>query len=383
MQLSEYKKFTEISIIFAFSTYLITPILSPYIKSLGLSNFQLSLIFSLFPLSIIVFSPIFGGLSDVVGRKKIIKFGIIIEIIALLLYVHDQSWVFIAVARVLDAFAATTVSLVTLSKVEDSLDNKGRGKYTGNYLSLIYAGRLFAPLIGAVVADMFFIKAPFFISIIILVGLFISLFREKDHKKYKVSIGLFNPLTEIKEFLSYKKLRGMGILGMVMHAPGPAINVFLPLLIVEKMGLSISFVGYAFFFLSISHILQFEFGKIADKFSAWKMVLFGCLIYSLGFIFLSFPNNNFIILILILFFMGTGTAMWNVSAWDFMSKVGEGVKKEGMVTTTYLSIAKIGAFFSFVFSGLIVTFFNTNILFLINGLIILVGISSSYFFLKD
>jgi len=98
---------------------------------------------------------------------------------------------------------------------------------------------------------------------------------------------------------------------------------------------------------------------------------------------LSFPNNNFIVLILILFFMGTGTAMWNVSAWDFMSKVGEGVRKEGMVTTTYLSIAKIGAFFSFVFSGLIVTFFNTNILFLINGLIIMIGILLSYFFLKD
>jgi len=83
MHFNEYLRFTEISVFFIFSVYLFNPILSPYIKSLGFSDLQISLIFSLLPISIIIFSPIVGSLSDSIGRKKKIellkKDGIVFE----------------------------------------------------------------------------------------------------------------------------------------------------------------------------------------------------------------------------------------------------------------------------------------------------------------
>ena len=82
MHFREYMKFTGISAFFAFSIFLFNPILSPYIKGLGFSDFQISILFSILPLSVIVFSPIVGKLSDVAGRRAIIVMGIALEILA-------------------------------------------------------------------------------------------------------------------------------------------------------------------------------------------------------------------------------------------------------------------------------------------------------------
>ena len=379
MHFREYMKFTEISAFFIFSIYLFNPILSPYIKSLGFTDMQLSVLFSILPLSIVVFSPIVGKLSDISGRRIVIVSGIALEILAILLYIFGRSFALMSIARVFDAIAVVTVTMVSLAKVEDAIGYRKRGEYTGWTESLSYAGRLMAPVIGSMTAEIFFIEAPFFISVILLLALFFFLF--KKEKMPKMAIKNYNPLTEIKEFFSFRKLKGMGILGITMHASTPAIGLFLPLFIVYELNLSINFVGYAFFFMGVMHLFQFWFGKISDKYGSWKIVLLGCLISAVG-LSVMFLSNSFAFLALALFIYGIGGGMWNTSAWSLMSDVGEKNKKEGEITTSYVSIAKIGAFFSFILSGLVVTYFNIQTLFLINGLVILIGIVLSYNFLK-
>ncbi len=380
MHFNEYLRFTEISVFFIFSVYLFNPILSPYIKSLGFSDLQISLIFSLLPISIIIFSPIVGSLSDSIGRKKVILLGIFLEIIAVLLYIYGSSWIMIGTAKILDAIGITTVTLITLAKIEDSLDDRERGKYTGWSLSARYLGNLIGPVVGAVVASMFFIRAPFFISLGILFILFLYVLQKEKDRKRLIKKSL-NPVKDIKDFLSFKKLRGMGILGIVMHATSPAMQVFLPLFIIEELGLNISYVGYAYFFMGIMHLLQFKFGKLSDRYGAWKVLLMGCIISASGMALLPF-THSFLLLAAALLFMGTGNSMWNVSAWNLMSRIGESAKEEGEIVTSYVSIAKIGAFLSFILSGFFVTYFGIKPLFIANSIIVLIGVFASYFFLR-
>lgn len=379
MQFRDYMKFTGVSAFFAFSTFLLSPVLSPYVKSLGFSDFQLGLIFSFLPLSIIIFSPIVGRLSDVAGRRAVILMGIGLEILAVLLYLLGRSFFLISFARVLDAIAVVTVTMISLARVEDAIDRK-RGEYTGWTQSLSYVGRLVAPVIGAVVADRFFIEAPFLVSIVLLAILFLFLF--KKERIPKITKKSLNPLAEIRGFLSHRKLRGMAVMGMVMHASEPALRLFLPLFIIYELGLGISFVGFALFFEGITHVFQFWFGKVADKYGSWKIVLLGCFIYAAGLCLLGI-SDSFILLALCLLINGTGGAMWNTSAWSLMSDIGEKYRKEGSVVTTYISLAKIGSFASFLVSGLVVTFYGIQALFLANGLVILAGIVLAFSFLKN
>lgn len=381
MHFNEYLKFTEISVFFIFSVSLFGSILSPYVKGLGFSDIQISLMFSVLPLSIILFSPVVGTLSDAIGRKKIILVGVGVEILAVFLYIYDQSWIFITSARVLDAFSATIVTLITLAKIEDSLDKKERGSYTGWSLSVRYLGNLIGPVVGAVTADVFFIKAPFIISAVLLFALFSFLLQVKEREKTTFRKKYLNPLTEIKEFLSHRKLKGMAITGMVMHASNPAIGVFLPLFIIQNLNLSISYVGYAYFLLTVTHLLQFKFGKLSDRYGAWRLVLIGCGISALGTGLITL-SNGFLLLALILLFKGIENSMWNVSAWDLMSDVGEKFKEEGEILTSYMSLAKMGSFISFLLSGFVVTFLGIRALFLLNSAVIFVGMLLSYFFFR-
>ncbi|MBL7057494.1 MFS transporter, partial [Candidatus Woesearchaeota archaeon] len=261
----EYVRATGINLLFTFCIYLYYPILAPYIKSMGLDDFQTALVFSILPLVMIFSSPIMGRLADNVGRIRVIILGLILEIIAMILYIVSVNISLIIIARVLDAVAIAGVILVAIAKIEDSLSEKERGKYAGWSLSLAQIGAIIGPIVGGLMADKLFVRAPFMLTAVILLVMAFMLASKTSKLKKKVERKNFNWLAEIKHFLSIKELRGMAILGVVMHASIPATQVFLPLFIIERLGLSYTYVGIAIFFFGVMHLFQFYFGSLSNK----------------------------------------------------------------------------------------------------------------------
>ena len=151
-------------------------------------------------------------------------------------------------------------------------------------------------------------------------------------------------------------------------------------MITEQLNLSYIFVGYAIFALECPHILQFLFGKWADK-NSKKLILIGTLISGALMCLIS-QINVYTLLLFVLFIRGIGLSMWNISAWTLMSDIGERERIEGEVIGSYLSIVKIGSFASFILSGLLVYLYGIGSLFMINGIIIVLGVALAYPFLK-
>ena len=371
MHYHEYVRFTEMGIFFSFIAFMIKPILSPYIKSLGFDELQVCLIFSVFTLTIIFLSPIIGKISDNVGRKTMILFGVVMNILAMIFYIIDGSWIFLVAARIFNAIGYITVALIILSKIEDSVDGKTRGKYTGWTLSLENIAKIASPVAGGVLADMFFIRAPFYMSIFLLLIFMVYLIKQKPKRKAKIKRCDFNVIEELKEFLSERKLKGLALLGMIIYASIPAIYLFLPLFIVEKFGLTYTYVGVAYFFFGFFNLFQFYFGEISDKMGRSKMLIFGTSIYGFGLILLSI-SQSYPMLLLVLILQGLGGSMWNISTYCIMSEAGEKLKKEAQTLMSYESLARMGAFFSFILSGFVVTIFNIESLFVLDGVLILI-----------
>ena len=254
-----------------------------------------------------------------------------------------------------------------------------RDRYTGMSLSVEYLGKLAGPVMGGLLADWFFIKAPFFVSMAILLFLILLIPREKKHRHVRKRD--LNPFSEMRRFLHHRELRGMAILGIVMHATFPAFTIFLPLLIVEKMGLGYSYVGYAYFALGATHILQFLFGKWSDR-KPYRVVLAGTIISGVFMILMS-SVNIYSLLLVLLFLKGTGNSLWNISAWTLMSRIGEREEIEGSVIGSYISIAKIGSFVSFLLSGFVVQVYGIGFLFLVNGLLVILESLAAYPMLRE
>ncbi len=372
----DFVEYSFIGFFFSFTLGLLSPVLSPYIKSLGFSDQSLSVILSLLPLTLIFVSPLIGTLSDLYGRKRVIHMGIGFHIASMLFYVLDGAWIFLAIARILEAISIASVSYIALAGVEDIIRGHTRGKSGGVYLSLQQVSRLMAPLVSGILADYYYVKAPFFLSILIMILLAIVLFFVKD-KPAKQTKKDFNLLHKINEFLSYRSLKGMALLGMVMHGASMALFIFLPLLIIERLGMSYAFVGYAFFVLGVTHLFQFYFGSLADNYGAWRMVLMGTFIAGFSFIMLFF-SVNYISVMFLLFVMGIGNSLWNVSAWSLLSEIGESYHKEGQIVTTYISIAKIGAVVVSFLSGFVVAATSIPLLFMLCGIMMVTATFLAY-----
>lgn len=381
MQEIVYKKFTLINVVFTFCTAMVASLLAPYLEKIGFLNWQISLMYVIFPLVSIIILPFIGTIADKFSKRFVIWIGIWMQAIALLLYLADKYWTVIVLARLFDGLAAAVVTLIILAKIEGALGHKQRARKTGWSLSFIYLGELIGPLAGAYLADYFFIQFPFLISVLILIVLSFFIFGEKEIKFANKSKKAFKYtwVTPLKLFFKHKNLKGMGILGMVMHATNPAMKIFLPLLIIDQLGMTYKAIGIAMFFYSITHVLQGFFGNLSDSIGHWKIVITGTLIYAITLILVYFTASYWI-LVLILFIMGMGGALWNVSAWSLMSEIGVKKKIEGQIVTSYFTFAKFGALISYLMSALVVKFFGIQSIFMLNGLIILLGIALSYKF---
>lgn len=382
MKSENYKKFTIANFVFAFSLALVASLIAPYLVTKGFSESQISLMFAVLPFTVFLFLPLLGRAADKLSRNLIIWIGVLLEIIALLLYVLNGNWFSIVMARFFDALAFSLVSLIIIAKLIDG-KVKTRGRDTGWSLSLGSFGQMIGPFFGAFIADKFFIQAPFITAIIILFFLlfFISSKETVKNVKYLPGFLKFSWWSEIKLFLSNRQLKGMGILGMVMHATNPAFDVFLPILIIQKLGFSYSAIGVAMFFYASSHIFQQIFGKWADRIGYWKGVILGTIICA-TFLIPIFAVTNYLLLVILIFFSGVGSGIWNVSAWSLMSEIGEKMKAECQVLTSYFSIAKLGELISFIVSAFFVKIFPSQSVFLFLGGVILFGNIFAFNYLK-
>ncbi|MBW2996923.1 MFS transporter [Candidatus Woesearchaeota archaeon] len=377
--LKEYRQATEITALFLFCISLFHPILGPYAKSLGLTEFQIGLMFALFPLTLILTCSTFGSLSDSIGRKKIIILGIIMQIAGIILYLIGKPYLII-IARFLEALAFGAVVFVGLAKIQDNLRSKTRGKYSGITLSIMHIGTLIAPVAGGFLADYWFIKAPFIFSMLaLLLMLWLISIHESLNLNHKFTRSDFNIFEKVRMFFSNKHLRGMGVLGIVMHASVPLIYIFIPIYIVDHFGLSYRYVGYALFAMHIFMLFQFFIGSLCDRLSKAKLMLFGVVTFGIFMFFLAWAPTYWFF-ILGMFLLGISLAFWNVAAWSFMADIGAKMKREGFVIGTYISVAKIGSFFSFIFGGMLAQYYGVPVLMAVIGALVIVGAIAAAFF---
>lgn len=383
---NQLAKFTFLYVYANFAFFLFASFLSPYLRSLGYSEAATSLLIGVYPLTMILLAPVFGTLSDRWGRLPVIRLGAMAFILSLAFYLADGHWLFFALARILEAVAVSSILLVILARIEDSLESGQRGYLAGWNFSLSSFAKMVAPVLGGLAADYYFIRAPFVFALI-MAGTFaimLTIIQDGPKKpKQKHRRSIWNIMGEIKEFLSVPQLRGLALMGMVMHGAGMVRVIFLPLFIIEVLGLHYSQVGLALGVFSFVHMFEFVFGRLADRTGYGRMVFIACLV--LGSTMLLYPLiGNYYWLLLLLAVYGLAGGAWNVAAWSLMSEVGEKLKEEGQVVTCYISLSKIGAVLASAGAGFLVAWTSITTMFFITGLIIIVGclISRPFLFKK-
>ncbi|MDQ6766607.1 MAG: MFS transporter [Candidatus Eremiobacteraeota bacterium] len=139
---------------------ILLPILPYFVKSFGSSDVVVGLLFAVFAGCQFLAGPLWGNISDRIGRKKVLIVSQIGATIGwfMLAFAHTIGMVFLA--RVVEGVSGGNLS-VTQAYVADLVEPKERGRAFSYVGAAFSAGIVFGPVLGGVLFDHFGFSAPF------------------------------------------------------------------------------------------------------------------------------------------------------------------------------------------------------------------------------
>jgi MFS transporter, ACDE family, multidrug resistance protein len=177
---------------------MLIPVLPKMKSELGISQFQVSLVISAFSIAAAVSIPVLGYLSDRFSRKAII-------IPALILYGSggllagaasawfDNSYTWILAGRIMQGMGAAGTAPIAMALTGDLFKGGQQSKVLGLVEASNGFGKVISPIIGSLLALIFWYAAFFAFPIFCLMSLLLTIFfiKEKKTKKEPPPVGKY------------------------------------------------------------------------------------------------------------------------------------------------------------------------------------------------
>ncbi len=139
------------------------PVEAYYIESFGASSRAMGVLVTLYSLGQFVFSPVWGRLSDRIGRKPVLMLGIAGYAISMALFgAGTQLWHLFA-ARILAGSLSSATLPTAMAMIADSTDEQSRAKGMGFLGAAFGLGVIFGPAIGGVLSHRS-LGLPYFVT---------------------------------------------------------------------------------------------------------------------------------------------------------------------------------------------------------------------------
>ena len=329
---------------------IIIPVLPYYAEEIGASATELGLLMAVYSFMQFVFAPMWGGVSDRIGRKPVIMLGIFgLSLSFFLLAFATHLWM-LFVARVIGGFLSAANMPTVMAYVADVTSEEDRGKGMGIIGAATGLGFIFGPAVGGVFSKIS-LEAPFYIagtvSFLTMIFVFFIL---------KESIQLSDRKQQPKE----KRTKA---LGQAMKSP-MAMLYFLQFFIAVslsgleatfayfaavKAGLNAVSMGYVFMIMGLaSATVQGSMGKLTKKFGEIKIIQMGIVVSALG-MGLILLTQNFLTAAVFLTIFGVGNGVIRPSVSSLLTKQAK--SGYGEVTGYLSSFGSLGRIIGPVLGG--------------------------------
>lgn len=299
---------------------IIIPVLPFYAEDLGASPTVLGMLMAVYSLMQFLFAPMWGRISDRIGRKPIILVGIFgLAISFFCLALATNVWMLFA-ARIIGGFLSAANIPTIMAYVADITSEDDRGKGMGIIGAAIGLGFIFGPAIGGIFSKTSLIL-PFYIAgisslLTFLLALFLlkeSLndFSEKSHSKTRSTIkrALSEPVSILYFLQLFVSLSLSGLEATFAYFAA------------ERAGLGTTHLGYIFMIMGFAGaIVQGVFvGKLTKRYGEPFIIQVGILISAIGFG-LILMINNFSTAAIFLSIFGIGNGLIRPSVSSLLTK---------------------------------------------------------------
>ncbi|MFK0731715.1 MAG: MFS transporter [Gloeotrichia echinulata GP01] len=295
-----------IAFINSLSFTILIPIIYLYGKQFGLSDFETSLLFSIYSIAQFFATPVIGKLSDRFGRKPLLIISLAGTVIANLIAGTATTGLILFVARLLDGITGGNMS-VAQAIVSDITSPKNRAQGFGFYGAAQGLGFVLGPAIS-LLAQQISLGAGFLVSgAVAFVALLMTIFflpetlENKIENKHNIfDLGLENLVTGLF-------MPRVGILLIINFCIGTTFTIFTYAFqpyfinILKQNNSALTLLFLAFGILAV--IMQtWGISILKQRFNIVNILFFSIFIRSLSFTLMPvFPNIVYFVVVSILF----------------------------------------------------------------------------------
>ncbi|EJQ49430.1 drug resistance transporter, Bcr/CflA subfamily [Bacillus cereus BAG6X1-2] len=313
-----------------------TPSLPDISKALHVSNNEVQLTLSVYFAGFALGVFFIGWLSDIVGRRRAMLFGIVVYGAGSFLCFIANSIEFLLLSRFIQAFGASAGSVVTQTILRESVDGHKRHVMFAQISAVIAFTPAIGPLIGGFLDQMFGFKMVFLSLVVMSVGILLYTFVSLPETKTDSVTNQINVFSVLKRLITNPKVVTYGLLIGGVNGVLFSYYAEAPFIFIEYFQLSPSMYGFLGIVVASASIIGAKVSKrLLAAYKPEKIIYIGCLVMTGGAILLSVitfvgsnPNVVYMIVFLIAMFillLGIGVALPNclsLALVDFQDVIG-------------------------------------------------------------
>jgi DHA1 family tetracycline resistance protein-like MFS transporter len=271
---------------------MVIPVMPIYAEHLGASEAATGWLSTGYSLMQFVFAPIWGRLSDRVGRRPVLLLSIAMTAVAFLLYGVAATFAVLLVSR-LFAGAATANIAIAQAYVADVTPPEGRAKGMGMIGAAFGLGFVFGPAVGGLLAG-YSLSAPGLaaaaLSVVNLVAAFFLLPEPAEHVAAARSRGRFEAL--LAE-LSKPGIRRILAIYLLVTLGFSAMEATYAFLAQRRYGLDERHVGWVFAYIGVIVVLVQGglVGPLTRRFGEKRLLVAGTVLQGAALAALPFANG--------------------------------------------------------------------------------------------
>ncbi|MCK6604424.1 MAG: MFS transporter [Ignavibacteriaceae bacterium] len=290
-----------------------------------------------------IFNPIFGGLSDRYGRRKIILFTLLLNATGYVIFAYTHNFPMLLLSRVIAGMGGSSIG-VAQAYIADVTTPQERSRGMGLIGVAFGLGFVFGPLIGGILSKFGYEVTGLAAAGFSVLALIVSFFSLPEPEKKKTDPQLRRKIFDPQSFKVVFRSRAISftILSFFFLTFSMA-NIYGTFALLGHLVYNLSdFQNGLMFGLTgfVSAAIQGGFiGKLNKKLGDKKLVIYGLVFMTIGLAMLPFGVNIYG-LIAVLIVLSIGTGIVQPTLLSLVSKVTK-ENEQGLVLGTNQSIASL------------------------------------------
>ncbi|MED0668758.1 MFS transporter [Aneurinibacillus aneurinilyticus] len=307
---------------------IIIPVLPFFAEQLGATPAQLGWLMAVYSLMQFIFAPMWGGISDRIGRKPVMLIGIAgLSLSFFLFAVSTQLWMLFA-ARILAGFLSSANMPTTMAYVADVTTPENRGKGMGIIGAAVGLGFIFGPAIGGIFSKTS-LNMPFFIAgtVSAITFLFVLFFLKESLPPEKRTVR--TPGTKESRWKAFSGPTSvLYILQFFVSFSLAGLEATFAYFAFARAGIGTTNLGYIFMIMGLAGaVVQGGLvGRLTKKFGEGAVIQMGLVVSAIGFG-LILLTDSFVTAAIFLTVFGLGNGVIRPSVSALITKrteVGQG-----------------------------------------------------------